>query len=99
MLLHYILNAYASNWPGSRGFDDVKKIETADKQSEKENSSSQNEIRKLSTVAKLSSNSSFSLAFGEVIMRTLPKGKAVDYNTANAMSQIAYAGMYEHLLN
>ena len=101
ILLHYILNSYASNWPGSRGFvDDMNFTDQKEQngqqgQKGQKNQSNDNDIENITTAEKIKIVT-YSSPLGEEIKKKLPPGNTVDYTTANAISQMAYAGTYVH---
>ena len=74
LLLNYLLNGYASNYPGSRGLHDEI--------GEEEEMASKNPSKKSSTVnttsAEILRNSTSSSAFGEELRKGLPAGNIVD---------------------
>ena len=86
--MNYLLNGYASNYPGSRGLDDevVEQDEiTSTKPTKKSNTPN-------TTAAELLRNSTASSAFGAELKKGLPVGNTVDYRSINITSQISYAG-------
>ena len=84
----YLLNGYASNYPGSRGLDDeVVEEEEIDSTSLSKKSCAPN-----TTAAEILRNSTASSAFGAELKKGLPVGNTVDYRSINITSQISYAG-------
>ena len=88
LLLKYLINGYASNYPGSRRLDDEG--------GEEEEMSSKNPSKKSSTpnttAAEILRNSTSSAAFGAELKKGLPAGNSVDYRSINITSQFSYAG-------
>ena len=88
LVLKYLINGYASNYPGSRRLDDEV--------GEEEEISSTNPSKKNRTpnitAAEILRNSTSSLAFGMQLRKGLPAGDAVDYRSINITSQNSYAG-------
>ena len=88
LLLEYLINGYASNYPGSRGLDDEV--------GEEEESSSKNPSKKSNTpnttASEILRNSTSSAAFGAELKKGLPADNTVDYQSMNITSQISYAG-------
>ena len=88
LFVNYLLNGYASNYPGSRGLHDEVVAE--------EEMASKNHSQKCSapntTAAELLRNSTASSAFGVELKKGLPAGNAVDYRSINFISQTSYAG-------
>ena len=88
LVLNYLLNGYASNYPGSRSLDDEV--------GEEDEMRSTNPPKKSSTPnttsAEILRNSTSSSAFGAELKKGLPAGNAVDYRSINITSQISYAG-------
>jgi hypothetical protein len=86
----FVLDTYASTWPGSRGVeDDVSKIEEDlddDKTCEKSD-----EIAEPDTAAVLR-NSTRKSEFGDVIKRAVLRGGTAGKDTAAEIAQLAYAG-------
>ena len=92
LLLNYLLNGYASNYPGSRGLDDkVGEEEEIDGTNPSKKSSTSN-----ITAAEILRNSTSSAAFGAELKKGLPAGNTVDYRSINITSQISYAGENKH---
>ena len=87
-LLKYLINGYASNYPGSRSLHDEV--------GEEEEIESKNPSKKSSTpkttAAEILRNSTSSSAFGEELRKGLPAGNAVDYRSINITTQNSYAG-------
>ena len=92
LLLNYLLNGYASNYPGSRGLDD--------KVSEQGERASTNLSKKSSTpnttAAVILRSSTSPSAFGAELKKGLPAGNTVDYRSINFISQTSYAGKSRH---
>ena len=88
LFLNYLLNGYASNYPGSRGLHDEvgEGGERASTSPYKENSTPN------ITAAELLRNSMSSSAFGAELKKGLPTGITVDYRSVNITSQNTYAG-------
>ena len=88
LLLEYLINGYASNYPGSRGLDDevVEEDEMASTKLSKKSSAPN------ITAAELLRNSTSSAAFGAELKKGLPAGNTVDYRSINITSQFSYAG-------
>ena len=88
LFLNYLLNGYASNYPGSRGLhDEVGEGGERASTSPSMRSSSQN-----TTTAEILRNSTSSSAFGAELKKGLPAGDIVDYRSINITSQNSYAG-------
>jgi hypothetical protein len=86
----YVLDTYASTWPGSRGVeDDVGKIEE-DLEGEKTDEKSE-KTGELDTAAVLR-NSTRKSEFGEVIKRAVLNGGMSGKDTAAEIAQLAYTG-------
>ena len=87
-LLKYLINGYASNYPGSRNLEDEV--------GEEEEMASKNPSKKSSTpnatAAEILRNSTSFSAFGAELKKGLPAGNAVDYRSINITSQFSYAG-------
>ena len=87
-LLKYLINGYASNYPGSRNLEDEV--------GEEEEMASKNPSKKSSTpnttAAEILRNSTSSSAFGEELRKGLPAANTVDYRSINITSQFSYAG-------
>ena len=88
LVLNYLLNGYASNYPGSRSLDDevVEEKEIASTDPSKKSSASS------TTAAEILRNSTSSSAFGAELTKGLPAGGTVDYRSINVTSQFSYAG-------
>ena len=88
LVLNYLLNGYASNYPGSRGLDDeVSEEEEMANRSPSKKSSTPN-----ATAAEILRDSTSSSAFGAELKKGLPAGDSVDYRSINITSQFSYAG-------
>ena len=86
--LNYLLNGYASNYPGSRGLnDEVGDEEEMDSTIPSTKSSAPN-----TTAAEILRNSTSFSAFGAELKKGLPAGNAVDYRSINITTQNSYAG-------
>ena len=91
ILLNYLLNGYASNYPGSRSLDDeIGKEDEIDGTNPSKKSSTSN-----ITAAEILRNSMSSSAFGAKLRKGLPAGDTVDYRSINITSQNSYAGKRE----
>ena len=91
LFVNYLLNSYASNYPGSRGHDDeVVEEEEMARKNHSQKSSAPN-----ITAAELLRNSTASSAFGVELKKGLPAGNTVDYRSINFISQTSYAGKYK----
>ena len=92
IFLTYLLNGYASNYPGSRGIHDEiggeKEIASTDP-SKKSSASS-------TTAAEILRNSTASSLFEVELKKGLPAGNTVDYRSINIISQNSYAGKRKH---
>ena len=87
-LLKYLINGYASNYPGSRSIHDKVDEEEEMKGT---NSSKKNNTPNI-TSAEILRNSTSSSAFGAELKKGLPAGNTVDYQSINITSQFSYAG-------
>ena len=83
---------YASNYPGSRGFEDDMKLKL---DNEKKNKNTEDDVEspRPKSVAEKLRNSEHVSPFGLVIDKGRTAGHAVEHNTADTIAQIAYAGM------
>ena len=98
-LLTYALNHFGGNWPGSHGFEDdiideEEKLENKKEIKIKKNSTrddTMGNFDKLSMAEMLRNSKRYS-SFGGEIKKGILRGAAVDSNTADDISQIAYAG-------
>ena len=94
-LLKYLINGYASNYPGSRNLEDEV--------GEEEEMASKNPSKKSSTpnatAAEILRNSTSFSAFGAELKKGLPAGNAVDYRGINITSQNSYAGKNKQTLD
>ena len=88
VFLNFLLDGYASNWPGSRGVVDDIGTEGETKRK----THIQRKDTPSATASEILRNSSYSSAYGEELKKGLPEGNAVDYQRVNTISQIAYAG-------
>ena len=93
LVLNYLLNGYASNYPGSRGIHDNA--------GEEEEIATTKKPFKISsapsiTAAEILRNSASSSAFGAELKKGLPTGITVNYRSINITSQISYAGESNH---
>ena len=93
LVLNYLLNGYASNYPGSRGIHD--------KAGEEEEIATKKKPFKISsapsiTAAEILRNSASSSAFGAELKKGLPTGITVNYWSINITSQFSYAGKSKH---
>ena len=87
-LLKYLINGYASNYPGSRSLhDEVGEEEEIDSKNPSKKSRTPN-----TTTAEILRNSTSSAAFGAELKKGLPADNTVDYQSMNITSQISYAG-------
>ena len=87
-LLKYLINGYASNYPGSRSLhDEVGEEEEINSKKLSQKSNTPN-----TTAAEILRNSTSSSAFGAELKKGLPAGNAVDYRSINITSQFSYAG-------
>ena len=92
LFLNYLLNGYASNYPGSRSLDDeVSEKEEIDSKNPSKKSSTPN-----TTATELLRNSTSPSAFGAELKKGLPAGNTVDYRSINIISQTSYAGKSRH---
>ena len=86
--MNYLLNGYASNYPGSRGLDD----EVGEEEVIASTNTSKKSSTQKTTTAEILRNSTSSSAFGLELKKGLPAGNAVDYRSINITSQFSYAG-------
>ena len=87
-LLKYLINGYASNYPGSRSLnDEVCEEEEMTRTNPSKKSSTPN-----ATAAEILRNSTSSAAFGAELKKGLPAANTVDYQSINITSQFSYAG-------
>lgn len=85
----FVLNTYASTWPGSRGIeDDVGKCEDPEGD---ENGDKKEEISEPDTAAILRSSTRRS-EFAEVVKRAVLRGGMSGKDTADEIARFAYAG-------
>ena len=95
LLLNYLLNGYASNYPGSRGLHD----EIGEEEEMASKNHSQKSSTPTTTAAEILRNSTSSSAFGAELKKGLPAGNAVDYRGINITSQNSYAGKNNQTLD
>ena len=101
IILQTLLDGYASNYPGSRGFqDDIKEKNDEGKEGEKSENAEidlkikiEKEKDKTNIASKLR-NSTRESAFGEQIKRGIIKGSASTTLSPSEISQTAYAGKH-----
>ena len=87
-LLKYLINGYASNYPGSRSLND--KVDDEEEMTGTDPSKKSNTPN--TTAVEILRNSTSSAAFGAELKKGLPAGNAVDYQSINITSQFSYAG-------
>jgi FtsZ-interacting cell division protein ZipA len=92
ILVHLLIDKYASRWPGSRGFeDDITK--EMNKEKEKEEGEEEDTKRsKSKDAASTLWNSACKSEFGEVVKRSVPIEATAGVDAHVGQSQMAYAG-------
>ena len=95
LLFNFLLNGYASNYPGSRRLDDeVGEEEEIDSTNASKKSSTRN-----TTTSEILRNSTSTSAFGMKLRKGLPAGDTVDYRSMNITSQNSYIGKRKQSLD
>jgi hypothetical protein len=90
ILVHLLIDNYASRWPGSRGFEDDI---TEEMSKEKEEGEEEDTKRsKINDAASMLWNSACKSEFGEVVKRSVPIEATAGVDAHVGQSQMAYAG-------
>ena len=84
LLLRYLLDGYASRWPGRGAADE---FEVGGKQPVKDQAHRDTTLN--AAIADVRRNSS---AFGREVKKGMPARDSIDWSTAGTISQMAYAG-------
>ena len=90
VLLHYILIAYCTSWPGSKYLQDEIYI----KDDQTEGNKSNTDDDKYLANSEKSENNAYSSPFELEMKKALPPKNQSDHVTAGTIAQNAYAGSY-----
>jgi hypothetical protein len=89
IIIHMIIDNYASRWPGSRGFEDDITEEMSKEKAKKEEDTKRSKNK---DAASMLWNSACKSEFGEVVKSSAPGKASSGVDAQVEISQMAYAG-------